>query len=72
MGECVREGDGNRKSQILPIFTGSSPSWGKSRWGGGPAGMSGPAGDRVRLWARCQLLALPVSEAFTSVNQDQG
>ena len=30
------------------------------------------AGDRVRLWARCQLLALPVSEAFTAVNQDQG
>ena len=41
MGECVREGDGNRS-----------------------------AGDRVGLWAICQLLALPVSEAFTAVNQE--
>ena len=71
MGECVREGDGNRDSQICRSSPVIRQAAGKPL-GGGPAGMSGPAGDRVRLWARCQLLALPVSVAFTAVNQDQG
>ena len=76
MRECVREE--RRRWQSRLQFTDSAdlhwlfPRLWEEPLGGGPAGMSGPAGDRVRLWARCQLLALPVSAAFTAVNQDQG
>ena len=46
MGECVREGGGNRdgNSQILPIFTGSSPGCGKGRWVAAPRECRGQPG----------------------------
>ena len=75
MGECVRDGVG-KSQRLCEICQAEEPPW-------APLGCQRGRFDTAHtaMWARreigerpgvCQLLALPVSMAFTAVNQDQG